>query len=368
YSVFSGLGTFTDAATFDTYLSTQNDSSASHIAEFQTDFDCPGYDGTSLQYHLASLCGMYVDISTRDDSCNSAGDAVNTCKSSATFFLNSAVAAFDNASICTQGPGSTALTNRNSFVAQVTNFISATTDSTGCIVAAAGSLEYNNCGFHTTAAALNFCSSTAVSCCSLVAGFTGTVTGTTTASGAAASSTATSAGTGTAAAATTSSNTILGLQMPLFIGIVAGGGGVLLAIILTIIVCACRARRKRREREERGEKLLGDAGYAGGSGGGDGRRRRSSGMDVFRNSPGAVPGGPPNMTMSSEASARALEALRNPDMAEMMEVVFNYVPNLSDEVYLYAGDRILVKCKFDDGWGYGVNMTTRMEGTFPLAC
>ncbi|KAJ3279172.1 hypothetical protein HDU76_009598, partial [Blyttiomyces sp. JEL0837] len=33
-----------------------------------------------------------------------------------------------------------------------------------------------------------------------------------------------------------------------------------------------------------------------------------------------------------------------------------------------VGDPVIVKCKFDDGWGYGFNMTTKMEGSFPLAC
>ncbi|KAJ3215243.1 hypothetical protein HDU67_000659 [Dinochytrium kinnereticum] len=56
------------------------------------------------------------------------------------------------------------------------------------------------------------------------------------------------------------------------------------------------------------------------------------------------------------------------DIAETMEVVYNYVPNLSDEIYLYVGDPVLVKCNFDDGWGYGINMTTKEEGSFPLAC
>jgi hypothetical protein len=33
-----------------------------------------------------------------------------------------------------------------------------------------------------------------------------------------------------------------------------------------------------------------------------------------------------------------------------------------------VGDPVIVKMKFDDGWGYGFNMTTKMEGSFPLAC
>ncbi|KAI9312318.1 hypothetical protein DFJ73DRAFT_885809, partial [Zopfochytrium polystomum] len=56
-----------------------------------------------------------------------------------------------------------------------------------------------------------------------------------------------------------------------------------------------------------------------------------------------------------------------PVMLENKEVVFNYIPNLSDEIYLYISDPVIVKCKFDDGWGFGFNMTTKMEGSFPHA-
>lgn len=55
-------------------------------------------------------------------------------------------------------------------------------------------------------------------------------------------------------------------------------------------------------------------------------------------------------------------------IAETYEVIYNYVPNLSDEVYLYVGDKIIVKCKFDDGWAIGYNMSTKQEGSFPMAC
>ncbi|KAJ3394324.1 hypothetical protein HDU92_007014 [Lobulomyces angularis] len=55
-------------------------------------------------------------------------------------------------------------------------------------------------------------------------------------------------------------------------------------------------------------------------------------------------------------------------VADTMQAIYNYVPNLSDEIYLYIGDPIIVKNKFDDGWALGYNMTTKQEGSFPLAC
>jgi hypothetical protein len=56
------------------------------------------------------------------------------------------------------------------------------------------------------------------------------------------------------------------------------------------------------------------------------------------------------------------------DDAEITEVIYEYVPNLFDEIHLSVGDKVLVKIKFDDGWAYGMNMKTKKEGSFPLAC
>ncbi|KAJ3104978.1 hypothetical protein HDU96_008755 [Phlyctochytrium bullatum] len=86
---------------------------------------------------------------------------------------------------------------------------------------------------------------------------------------------------------------------------------------------------------------------------------------------GAAIGAAANMKNNSNQvpeeymGAEGVEILQ---IAETMEAVYNYVPNLSDELQLYVGDAVLVKCKFDDGWAYGMNMTTKEEGSFPLAC
>lgn len=53
---------------------------------------------------------------------------------------------------------------------------------------------------------------------------------------------------------------------------------------------------------------------------------------------------------------------------EIVKVIFDYVQNLGDEMTLNVGDRIVVKNRFDDGWAFGFNMTTELEGNFPLAC
>ncbi|KAJ1567278.1 hypothetical protein HK405_006513 [Cladochytrium tenue] len=437
YAVYSGLGGFANVAEFDAYLSSQQDNTTTFAAEFQAAFDCPGYDDT-LQYHMATLCGMYVDISTQDYGCNAAGGvADNTCTASAVLFLDSAAAVFANASVCNQAPATDALAARNQFLTQVTTFIDSVGDAATCVVADAASVEYYNCGFHQTNLAVAYCQSNADNgCCSLVAaavttaggaGGSATASASASASSAATASSVAATNSGTSSGATTNSSgptesstatdtsssassssssssssspaaaadaasTILGLPRTEFIAIVAGGGGaVVLVAVIVAVMCARRAAQKRPgggtnvRGGEGGEALLAGAGYAGGdqgdgggAGGRGGRRdvvsgRSSAASNVFRSSPAprlpalAMPS-PSMSVVTPEMSSQALAALGGAGSAETMEVIFNYVPNLTDEIYLYAGDKVLVRHKFDDGWGFGANLTTRMEGSFPLAC
>jgi hypothetical protein len=50
------------------------------------------------------------------------------------------------------------------------------------------------------------------------------------------------------------------------------------------------------------------------------------------------------------------------------KVVQRYTPQLIDEIQLNIGDVVIVKERFDDGWGAGLNITTESEGSFPLNC
>ncbi len=77
----------------------------------------------------------------------------------------------------------------------------------------------------------------------------------------------------------------------------------------------------------------------------------------------AIAGGA--MAAASSSSGNSATGVQ---ISETMQVIYNYVPNLSDEIYLYVNDPVIVKTKFDDGWAFGYNMTTKQEGSFPLAC
>jgi hypothetical protein len=53
---------------------------------------------------------------------------------------------------------------------------------------------------------------------------------------------------------------------------------------------------------------------------------------------------------------------------KVFEVVVEHTPQLPDEVKLNIGDLVEVKQVFEDGWAYGINTATKVDGTFPVNC
>ncbi|KAI9088783.1 hypothetical protein DFS34DRAFT_640049 [Phlyctochytrium arcticum] len=50
------------------------------------------------------------------------------------------------------------------------------------------------------------------------------------------------------------------------------------------------------------------------------------------------------------------------------KVIYDYTPQLIDELELAKGDIVEVWASYDDGWGKGSNVRTGNKGTFPMAC
>jgi len=125
--------------------------------------------------------------------------------------------------------------------------------------------------------------------------------------------------------------------------LIAAGVAVALGLICIIaLVVFWRRRSQRAHPDPRGKSYL-----------------KSSMPDEYNNGPMSQYNG----------DSHPISILDDPNAAaETMEVVYNYVPQLSDEIHLYVGDPIIVKAKFDDGWALGYNMATKEEGSFPLAC
>ncbi|KAI8819028.1 uncharacterized protein EV422DRAFT_489051, partial [Fimicolochytrium jonesii] len=329
---------YTTATTFESYITSQLDSSPTYISQFKAQYACPGYTGTGRRYHISLLCGLLVDFASTQQgarACKSAGTAyVPLCKGTAAAAVASLQALFGNAAVCPAAVGGAGATVRT--VGQSTEiFASRLKSDTNCVPATAE--EWGMCGFYSDPEAAAYCANpttaTDACCAAHAAKLAGqpivvpTSLGPATASAPAAVPSLAStppgvasttpgvtptntASTANTAAKNTTNDPALGPGA--IAGIVAGVAALLiLAVILRILYTSRKQRRAASGRKDVGEPI---------------------------------------------------------QIAQTMEVVYNYVPNLVDEIYLYIGDPVIVKCKFDDGWGYGFNMTTKQEGSFPLAC
>jgi hypothetical protein len=52
----------------------------------------------------------------------------------------------------------------------------------------------------------------------------------------------------------------------------------------------------------------------------------------------------------------------------LVEVIANYEASLADELNLSIGDMVVISESFDDGWAFGKNLSTGLEGNLPLVC
>lgn len=53
---------------------------------------------------------------------------------------------------------------------------------------------------------------------------------------------------------------------------------------------------------------------------------------------------------------------------QVYRVLYDFKPSLPDEIEVQAGDVIRTEETFEDGWAFGVNMTSGKKGTFPMNC
>jgi len=53
---------------------------------------------------------------------------------------------------------------------------------------------------------------------------------------------------------------------------------------------------------------------------------------------------------------------------QVYRVLYDFQPSLPDEMEVQPGDIIRTEETFEDGWAFGINMTTGKQGTFPMNC
>ncbi|TPX70233.1 hypothetical protein SpCBS45565_g01854 [Spizellomyces sp. 'palustris'] len=353
---------FANLTAFDTYIQSLYDNTTTSLATFQRDNACPTWNGKGRRYHISFLCGMVLDVSTVN-GCNPTNIPRPLCSKTAKQAVDSLTEIYADAKSCTPGVA-------RPFPNTTETFMKRMTTDVDCV--AALSFEWAMCGFWTDAEATAYCSAAATSsdlCCQAQKAKLANQPIVVPTSIGGPTSTGRSGPQGTTPGGTTSTSGVRGPgsqaqgeseygkpSNAVIIGASVAGFVALVAVGAVLMV----GRRKRAARQLPDGFVLGSGASAQ-----DGNSGRKMGG-------GDEKGG--MMMVGAMAPAAAAAANREGDVgepiqiAETMEVIYNYVPNLSDEIYLYIGDPVIVKCKFDDGWGYGFNMTTKQEGSFPLAC
>ncbi|KAI8813199.1 hypothetical protein BJ742DRAFT_704841 [Cladochytrium replicatum] len=334
YQSRSFTGLFTTVPQLDGYVRDQTPLSSNYTAFFAAKYQCPGLTtavANQMRYQATLFCGLVFDIASE---VNCAAGSPQICRTPFLTAYNAINATLRNTAYCTASPAAAQLTARNTLFTNLNHMMGRlpASDAASCVKAV--SAEANTCGFATAAQKTTYCASNANEVCCGGTGTGGTGNGVTTTAGGSDSGGPTSAAGGDVSDVVTATNSPTGaansqnsgysqpggfqFTTPVIIGIAAGGALLIGGIILVAVLVG---RRKRNANQSSMSK-------------------RGDATPTF-----------PRMAIS-----------------ETMEVIYNYVPNLNDEIYLYVGDPVIVKCKFDDGWAFGFNMTTKMEGCFPLAC
>ncbi|KAJ3068181.1 hypothetical protein HDU99_003277, partial [Rhizoclosmatium hyalinum] len=319
--------TFTSVTEFDTYIKTTSDFSVGtsfYNALIGATYNCTGFDGTGFRYYQTANCANFVgqgigaiaDGSTTP--CNPVGTVMPICTSSINGFITAYAKVFGNTAVCPNGENSVA----SSIPQPLVGYIASNYFTTGgsCVVGEVA--EAQNCGFRTAAEATKFCAADVTNdpCCPKK-------------TTAAAAATNAPQATSQVAPTTGSSSSSGGMSTNTIIYIGAGAGGSLLIIIAIVVYCCCIKKKAPPKSLDEFEK---------------------------QNIPMQKVGSKANL------QGAPMGVSQPPKGSNIHTAMFNYTAQMPDEINTLAGDKVAVKHEYDDGWGFGMNLRTRQEGSFPL--
>ncbi|KAH9276362.1 hypothetical protein BASA83_001053 [Batrachochytrium salamandrivorans] len=343
---------FSDLTSFDSYIRSAAPISPGFQSFVKTFLNCPGWDGTGVRYSESFNCGLVI---ANSGVCNMGIKPVQICKATASFYLGSLSAMFRNTAFCPAGLARGIPAAFSSYANGLT--LNDPTTAKNCIIGTAA--EVGMCGFGSTREVAAYCTPTTNSdpCCAAAKvlrndspspattpGNNNTTSGTSRqpssitsaptfpqsdsgSSGSASTSVTPNAsinannkaGPSSDSSSSSSSNSssasvrVLGLNPILFGGIIAAIGVVVASVMFVVA-----RRRSPSKRDTNGGAAAANGGTV--------------------------------------------------QVAKTMEVIYEYFPNLHDEIELHVGDRVIIKTVFDDGWALGFNMVTKQEGSFPMEC
>ncbi|KAI8915844.1 hypothetical protein EDD86DRAFT_197005 [Gorgonomyces haynaldii] len=358
YSVIR-FASVTDAASFDTFMNSQIvDSSPTAISTFQQNYQCPTYAGHNTRFRLSTLCYFFVTQSL--DKCTPpAAPLVPLCKSTCNSYLSSVQQTFANATVCDQNPGATQAANRASVSSvggaqtSLGDFCASLFDVAAPQCSTGIKTDFAQCGFAFAGDADAYCAvNTQDPCCVAKA----------------------------SASAPMTLDPINNVWV--IFGIVAGG----LVVLGLIFYGVSKFFRKgnqafQPDRESKAKSFFKKFSMYKDVD----QQKRSTKMDMptkprsslfttirastmFGNNDPAppLPGGKTNSN-PFVSGVPSLDAPRGNDPQRKVQVFEDYEAGMDDEMTVKVGDVVIVNEEYDDGWAFGVNISSGREGVFPMA-
>lgn len=307
YSIGAANAPFNTTATFDAWFTTNFGTAAGFAAYTKAVQKCDAsstYTAAQMRYVQSVQCYFLVDAAS-ENGCANGQTPTPMCRGT--------VQTFSQQYTTDLGPGSTSCTSASPPTSNPVNYFQILTqkslnDTATCVPGL--DVEIKQCGFYTLDAAKTFCAANPKEpCCS-----SSTLGGSETtlsklvpavANSNSGSSSSTSSNIWSTGSLLFNKGIIVGVAFAAFVG--------LLSLILIIVLI--NKRKKSR-------KTAVDQQFSGGT------------ADFNSTSP------LPNAFSSPQpmpSNARPAD--------ETMQVLYNYVPNLQDEIYLYVGDPVVIKAK-----------------------
>lgn len=304
---------FSDTTSFDAFVNSHLDSAPGYVGLFQESYFCPEYNGTGQQFHLTFYCSLLAQPTAQ---CSSQTPAIPLCKSTCTAATTTLSNVFS--SICTSNQNSDATSARSQTLSVYNNFCNTLTINTNtngnCLDGSLQPQENTTCGFSSNSQAISFCTGTTNPdpCCTRVINLPNTnqTTNSTTEN-------TSSCGTGIFQNTCGVDGKSLGIPNIVF-GLMMT---ILIVVLITIALLTYRYMKNKKSISSRRES--------------------------FR----------PKSFVKTDMSDQPI-----------MRVTSRYEPKMVDELQLNPNDQIVMIESYDDGWAFGRNIETGVEGTFPLVC
>ncbi|ORY53728.1 hypothetical protein BCR33DRAFT_711086 [Rhizoclosmatium globosum] len=392
-------------------------------------YGCPNWNGAGLRFHVSAVCALLV-ANGNTSGCNAATSNVDPlCASTMATFVQTWNAVTSDPNVCPSGLTDAGVSLGAAFTYAQAQLNDApgcvqleTVDAKNCgyATAAEAAVFCSNAQPDACCSSLNGPTTTATIAPTSAQNSTVPATTTIAATAQIAPTAATTAKTTTAASSGSSDNA---LPLPAIIGGAAGGAVLLIAIIVGL--CCCKRKKRTDEDDYSTSKpgLIGNSYNAGPAVGvaasnirnekevlvafdpqnadelqcargdfinvknefddgwayGVNTATREEGyfpLDILRGY-GNVQQQDNRQTTYTDYSRRessirtGIDSMYQSVYQDSLgsdEAVYPFSPERDDEVLLRAGDRVLVKKSYDDGWCYGTNLVSQREGYFPYDC